>query len=188
MISIQINSQQLKATERLFVRLDRKMTQPAPMLKEIGETMVASVLRNFEAEGRPTKWAPLSPMTIARRRNQNKGSIKILQDTGRLKNSITYDITRYGGTAVAIGTNVEYGRIHQLGGKAHFPAHIEKVRSHIRVMGSKSVKVAAHNRKVKARTAVIPQRKYLMFQKQDIQDIRSIILEHLQNTQNADNN
>ena len=43
------------------------------------------------------------------------GRGKILLDTGHLRGSITYKASR---TGVRVGTNVVYGRIHQLGGKA----------------------------------------------------------------------
>ena len=43
--------------------------------------------RTFAAGG--GDWKPLSPFTIARRRNKNKSSIKILRDTGVLFNGMT---------------------------------------------------------------------------------------------------
>lgn len=76
----------------------------------------------FKGEHDPegTPWTPLSPKTIARRRN-HQGGVKILQDTGQLKNSLTqagapYKIESARGYDVELGTNVPYARIHQYGG------------------------------------------------------------------------
>lgn len=54
-------------------------------LGEIGEMLVASTHRGFQEERAPdgTPWAPLSPVTIAR-----KGHARILFHTGRLAGSI----------------------------------------------------------------------------------------------------
>lgn len=180
MFLIEINHKQSKRVERLFVNLEQAIKKPQPALKQIGELMVASIHKNFEEQGRPTKWAPLSPMTLAMRRNKDKSSIKILQDTGRLRNSITYDATRSGGTAVAIGTNVKYGKIHQYGGKVNIPAItiVPKKAKALRFVINGKV-VFAKSVYQKARVAVIPQRKFLQFQEQDISDIREVLLEHM---------
>jgi phage virion morphogenesis protein len=83
---------------------------PRPGLDIIGETVVASVEQNFQEGGRPTRWAGLKPATWAA-----KGSRKTLVESGRLRGSITKQIA---GSTVVVGTNVEYGAIHQFGGKA----------------------------------------------------------------------
>lgn len=75
-------------------------------MKAAGTYMLGSIEKNFKAGGRPNRWAGLSEATIAGRRNKKKGSIKILVDTARLKNSHQFRLVSDG---VQIGTNVIYG-------------------------------------------------------------------------------
>lgn len=53
------------------------------------QIMLYSAAENFEVQGRPDSWDELSEGTIERRRNQNKLSILILEDSGYLRASIT---------------------------------------------------------------------------------------------------
>ena len=59
-------------------------------------------------------WAELSKNTILRRKRskKKKGSAKILQDTGKLRNSISVGNTR---TKAIVGTNLIYATTHQFG-------------------------------------------------------------------------
>jgi len=75
------------------------------------EQMVSTA---FRAQG--PGWAPLSPVTLRRRR---KGSSAILQDTGRLRNSI---VSRGAGslfslqpTSMEVGSNLVYAATQQFG-------------------------------------------------------------------------
>lgn len=61
-------------------------------------------------DGQP--WQPLAASTVANRR---KGSKRILQDTGVLKNSIT---ATAGKRSLTFGTITPYAGIHQFGGNA----------------------------------------------------------------------
>jgi phage virion morphogenesis protein len=108
----------------------------APVFRQIGEIVTRSVRENFREGGRPQKWTPLAIETLmgkaggmraaytkkgGRLRNSARKRIlgnKILIDTGRLINSITYVV---GPRDVEIGTNVEYAAVHQFGDK-HIPA------------------------------------------------------------------
>ena len=177
----------IKGRDRIdsaLVNLGRELQKPEKALNEIGILMKASVDKNFEEQGRPEKWQKLSPMTIAMRRNKDKSSIKILQDTGRLRQSIAHKVTE-DGTEVAVGTNVKYAPIHQFGGVSNIPARtiIPKKASALRfVINGKVVYAKRVNQK--ARTAVIPQRKFLLFQEEDLENIRSVFLEDLENSVN----
>lgn len=82
-------------------------------LKLIGLQMLKSTDKTFKAEGRP-KWKDLKPATKARRRKGPRATrkIAILQDTGQLKRSITYElkkpsIVRWGPSRIA-----PYGIFH----------------------------------------------------------------------------
>lgn len=73
-------------------------------------------IEHFENEEGPKgKWEPLSPVTLARRRQgKGTGGAKILQDTGRLRSSILFRGLR---DSAIVFTNVIYGIIHQDGYK-----------------------------------------------------------------------
>lgn len=72
-----------------------------PVREAFGDRLRRSVLQNFDAGGRPTPWQP----------SRKKGG-QTLVDTGRLKNSVNYQVD---GDDVAVGTDVAYARAHQLG-------------------------------------------------------------------------
>ncbi len=183
MIEIKLSGRE--RIDRALVNLGQELEKPEKALNEIGILMMASVQKNFEEQGRPDKWIPLSPMTIAMRRSKDKSSIKILQDTGRLRNSIGYKVTN-DGTGVAVGTNVEYGKSHQYGDTMHIPSRtiVPKIAKVLRFVINGKV-VFAKKVKQKARTAIIPRRPFLLFQNDDLQDIRGVLIENLENEVNS---
>src|ERR1051325_6961054 len=85
----------------------RRVEKP---LKAAGAHMLGSIEKNFQAQGRPKRWDPLSPRTLAGRRKgrRKKGGPKILIDTARLKNSMGVKLVE--GPAALVGTNVKYAR------------------------------------------------------------------------------
>ena len=93
----------------------------------LAEAARAEVGKSFDQERDPygNAWQKLSPATIKARRGGGVGA-KILQDTRRLRRSIT---SRGAYTSDAngfeIGTNVEYAAIHNFGGT--IPPHSRKV-------------------------------------------------------------
>jgi phage gpG-like protein len=149
-------------------------------LKRCGILMLSSIDKNFRSEGRPKRWAPLSPMTIAMRRKRGKGA-KILQDTGKGKGSIVYKVVS--NQEVQIGTNLGYMKIHQTGGSIKIPARtIRPVKAKVLhwvdpKTGEDIFSMVAHQ---KARTAKIPQRKFLLFQENDKKNIVRIFTEYLE--------
>jgi phage gpG-like protein len=90
-----------------------RLADPTPVLRAIGDLMVASVDRNFEAEGRPEKWAPLKPATV--RRKAKAGKSRILLWSGKLAASIASGVDVSNGK-VTLGSTLPYARIHQQGG------------------------------------------------------------------------
>jgi len=84
-----------------------RMEHAAPMYDLIGAMLVTSTQDRFERETDPTgnPW----PMSI---RVQLEGG-RTLTDSGHLRNSLTHEADDEG---VAVGTNVAYALIHQLGG------------------------------------------------------------------------
>lgn len=100
--------------------------------KPAGAALVASTRERFrtsrDPEGKP--WKPLSAVTVGlgfkKKDYKKSGGLKkgvaereakrlILVQSSVLKNSIK---AKAEGTQVAVGTNLDYGRIHQLGGQA----------------------------------------------------------------------
>lgn len=185
MIEIQINESDINRLERLFVNVETKIKKPINILKQIGQYMLGSIDKNFETQGRPNKWAHLASSTIKNRRNKNKSTIKILQDTGMLRKSITYDATD---DQVAIGTNLKYARIHQYGGdiKQPFRHQITNFRKYksgkVRFSSEKKATFSQKNAVLK-HFIKIPARPFLMFQDEDKDAIREIFVTNLKNQQ-----
>lgn len=102
-VSITVDDSQLQAALK---RLESSVLDMTPAMRKIAGTLAMVVEDNFEAEGRP-RWTPSQ-------RASSEGGVT-LQQTGRLASSI---VTDYDAASVVIGSNVEYARIHQLGGQA----------------------------------------------------------------------
>jgi len=122
MITIQINSGEVTAA---LTRLQRSSSDLTDAMDKIGEHIASFVDLNFRDATDPegVAWEALKPETVAQRRN---GGNKPLNDTGRLKSSITYNSSS---NSVVIGTNVlddngqSYAATHQFGDSArHIPA------------------------------------------------------------------
>lgn len=78
---------------------------------DIGQTLLTSIIKNFEVGGRP-KWTKLDEKTIERKRKAKKN--RVLQWSSDMKNSINSRPTEDG---VTIGTSgIPYAAIHQYGG------------------------------------------------------------------------
>jgi phage virion morphogenesis protein len=102
------------AGARAFITgLEGRLKSMVPALKQIGEHMLRVTEERFSREQAPdgSKWAPLKPSTLRRKKGP-----KILTESNELRGGIRWQLV--GTTAIAIGTNKPYGRIHQLGGKA----------------------------------------------------------------------
>lgn len=129
-------------------RLKKNLETGIPhILDGIGLMATASVIKNFESEGRPEKWTPLSPETL-----KKKTGNMILHEGGVLKGSIIHE-AEPGEHAVYVGPGgpaTDYARIHDRGG------------------------MAGRNKKVR-----IPQRRYLLLQPEDREDIEDFIKEQL---------
>lgn len=94
------------ALAALAARLD-ELSGP---LDAFGKTMMDSVRRNFDEQGRPDGWEPLAASTARR-----KGNGAILVDTGRLRGSIGF---RAGHDRLTLYSALPYASVHQRGGAA----------------------------------------------------------------------
>ena len=128
--------------------LDSRRVEPP--LKAAGQVAVHSIQMNFQAQGRPQKWTPLAPRTLARRRRgKGRGGPRILIDTARLKNSINAKLVS--GPGVAVGTNVIYAR-----------------RQHSGYPGGKGRGLSK-----------TPARPFMLLQPEDIESIDRIFVRHI---------
>ena len=110
-IEIKIDNKELN---QVLDKLFEKTTDLKPLMKNIAGTMADAVEENFKQEGRP-EWAKLKDSTIKLRTQKGYWPGKILQMRGELAASIT---SAYDESSAIVGSNKEYARIHQLGGKA----------------------------------------------------------------------
>jgi len=102
-------------------QLSQRITNMQPAMRDIGESVASWVDLTFRDAQDPygNPWADLSPVTIAKRRN---GSNKPLNDTGRLKASITSNASQH---EVTVGTNTIYAPTHQFGAnQSEYAPHV----------------------------------------------------------------
>jgi phage gpG-like protein len=110
-----------KSPEELTGDLDgirERAADMSPVMLRIGLHQMQSTRRTFRAEGRPKKWAPLAPATIADRIRKGFGPRPILKRTGRLMDSLTkpnhkdqiFKVTR---NSMTLGSEVPYHKYHQ---------------------------------------------------------------------------
>ena len=83
-----------------------------PAWELVGMDLLRSIDSNFDAEGRPSAWAPWTAAYAEKRAKKKPG--KILTLDARLRRSITSEPDARG---VTIGSNVVYARAQQLGRK-----------------------------------------------------------------------
>lgn len=104
--------------------LFRRLTELATDIRQVqrpleaaGAVMLGSIEENFQQQGRPQKWTPLSARTLAGRRQgrNKKRSPQILIDRARLKNSMAMKVNVGSDSYVEVGTNVVYAARHHFG-------------------------------------------------------------------------
>ena len=178
-IKIDIQDKPVKA---LLTTLRQRTGNLTPAMRIIGEIVRTSVVKNFEAEGRPTPWK--------KSRRAIKEGGRTLTRRGRLMNSIT---AKAGPASVDIGTNVIYARIHNLGGEIKHPARERVLHFSQKTRGKMTFgrpgsgdlfakrSKARYAMKVAGReyTIVMPKREFLLVQPEDWTEIRAALQEHL---------
>ena len=117
-IRLEIHDEELQKTLR---DLSKKAADIRTPLKRSGVHMMSSFDKNFKQEGRPQKWKPLQPNTVAARRKQ---SSKILQDKGLLRMSVLSksgkgNIYRLTKDSLAMGSSLKIAPYHQRGTKPY---------------------------------------------------------------------
>jgi len=144
---------------RILNELAKQSGNLGDPLNEIKANLLESVERNFEEQGRPTKWKDLADSTKHARENPPKGRRptwpgSILNQTGGMASSINGQVD---GDSILIGSALTFPnsdkpwvRIHDQGGKA------------------------GPGKKI-----TIPKREFLMFQDEDLTEAEEILADHL---------
>lgn len=110
-VKLEIQVQDLGATA-LMQQLKARLQDTRPILLDFGERMKGSIRRNFEAEGRPGRWAALKESTLRARLRRYGGGGKILQASGLLINAINPQVV---GNRIEITAARMYASFHQEG-------------------------------------------------------------------------
>jgi phage virion morphogenesis protein len=156
----------------LFGQLQKSMGDLTPVMREVGEIVRESVMRNFR-ESRSPEGVPWKPS-----RRALLGAGRTLIDTATLRNSIH---VRPEKDKVAVGTPVEYGGVHQVGARrGSFGQVIVRVRAHRRVTRTgKESTVRAHTRKAILPWGDIPPRPFLGVRREDWGEIHDALTDYL---------
>lgn len=160
-----------------------------PITRSIVQVMIPSTDRNFREEGRPP-WEELAEYTVKVR---NFSEHPILQRTGKLRRGVTklhiWHIKDDSATIISLPPEISYGVLHQGG----YGGYMKWIRKAQQVLGpgkhGGEVTMSAADRLIeqakrsgtwRAPRAFMPQRRFLMFQEQDVDDILQIFAEWLE--------
>jgi len=132
-------------------RFLKKISDPSELLDRIGLVLVSQIQRGFDQGGLVEKWAPTmvpNVPAIAKRISEGKsvpdrylgGDKKPLIDTGHLRRSISHKVI---GQVLFIGTNVEYGKVHQEGGVSTVESKIPDLLEQGNETAEKAIKKVA---------------------------------------------
>lgn len=175
-----------------------------PLKRSVVEVMIPSIRKNFVRRGRPDKWAPLAPYTLQVKAKQGiAGGDQPLIRTGALELGASslkiWDIGNTSATVRKLPERIWYGVIHQAGyggygvylsaarrrlGKGASPKAVSQMAADIfdakLLRIEKAVKAGDTSaRKDLAKGQGIPQRRFILFQEEDIDDIQGVFFEWL---------
>lgn len=132
---IEVDVKGLATFSDYLSRIAARAGSAKPAYEIAGQVLVTSVRKNFTEQGRPEKWPGLSPATL---KSKKKRGDKILINRGMAGGLMGSVHSTAEPDKVRVGTNKEYGAIHQFGGKAG-----------------------------RGKKVTIPQREYLLIQNED---------------------
>jgi phage gpG-like protein len=120
--TIHVNVPNTDAWTRYLAELIGRAKDLQPVLETFGAYMVTgSLQRNFEAEGRPAPWAPLSPLYAARKARRYPGR-PILVASGQMRAGFQWRATKQ---TLKIWNTRPYWKAHQYGYPPHnLPARV----------------------------------------------------------------
>lgn len=102
---------QFDSATPLLESLAQRLASLETLLAPVAPVVAAAIERNFDEEGRPIPWAPLSARYTRWKARRFPGR-RILERSGRLRRSI---VTRVEGSALIASTDVPYAAAHQFG-------------------------------------------------------------------------
>lgn len=170
-IRIEVDDADVTAALRRAVA---RISDLRPVMAAIGSRIEASTILRFERERGPdgTGWK--------RSHRAREESGQTLTDTARLRGSITHVLRGSGpDVEVLVGTNVEYGAIHQFGDKTRARVIRPKYRKALKFTAGDKTVFAKH---VNHPGSKIPARPFLGLSGGDRREIRGIIERHLAKT------
>ncbi len=114
MAQVQVRVKGLNTLQRKLNRMAKGVSNRRPMFTRIGLSVMNDISNNFQGESHEGKpWKPLSAITIERRRQgPGSGTIKILQDTGKLRREF---VSKVSNNDVKVGTPTSYASKHEFG-------------------------------------------------------------------------
>lgn len=158
MIIFEINTQALHMS---LEELESRLKNRRPLMANLGRIMANAVDDNFAANGRPG-WKPL-------KYPRPRGGSGILQDSGRLRNSMT---THADNRAAVVGTNLAYAAIHHYGGQTR-PHTIRPKNGKALAFGGRVYKKVNHP------GSKIPARPFMTLQPEDEQALAEAVADYL---------
>ena len=158
MIHFEINTQALQTS---LNELEDRLKNRRPLMANLGRILANAVDDNFAANGRPG-WRPLKYPRL-------RGGSGILQDSGRLRNSMT---TQTDNKSATVGTNVAYAAIHHFGGQTR-PHLIRPKNGKALKFGGRFAKQANHP------GSKIPARPFMSLQPEDEQALAEAVADYL---------
>lgn len=169
----------LPELNKALTKILKNVEDRSKLLRHVGLYSIKYIKQTIRMGGRPSRpWEPLSPMTIAFRRNKDKSKIKPLIDKGVLLNSI--HILGIHKTAVDVGTAVDYAPKLHFGGMTKRQEFNLHVRRHKR----KGHAVRAHNRHVVLNPKRIPARPYMFIGDDGEKQIKVITSNYIKEAMN----
>jgi len=170
-IRLEIRDEKLR---KMLRDLSKSAADIRTPLKRSGVHMMSSFDKNFKQEGRPQKWQPLKPNTVAARRKQ---SSKVLQDTGMLRMSVLAksakgNIYRLTKDSLAMGSNLKIAAYHQWGTKPYIIRPRTKPMLRFKTTkGWTFAKIVHH--------PGLPPRPFVLIQNEDEKAIVDIFADHV---------
>lgn len=174
-IQLDLSTEVLAAALKKLAGASADMT---PAMQQVGSFMETETLLRFEREQAPdgSKWPP------SLRAKRTGG--QTLTDTARLRQSIVSEATA---TTAAVGTNLVYAAIHQMGGTIEREARQQTIYHHYdkragelsRRFVTKGKSNFARDVQVKAHKIKIPARPFLGANEQSETGIAEILTDYL---------
>lgn len=99
---------ELQSALSLLSALATRLAAPGGLLEPALPLAQRAIELNFDEEGRPQPWPPLTPATLRRK----PAGLKILELTGRLRRSVSARVEE---GRLILSTDVPYAAAHQFG-------------------------------------------------------------------------